>query len=104
MFKGKSIKSVKYQMLHYMVQEKNIKIYVVLVQQQQNGFDCGVYAITFMVSFVNKKDLTSISFDENCFVGSFIWLLQTRKANNISKCKGKCEKEYCKIDLLWVNL
>ena len=34
------------------------------VQQQQNGFDCGVYAIVFMVPLVYKEDLTSIPFDE----------------------------------------
>ena len=43
---------------------KNIKIDAVPVQQQQNGSDCGVYAIAFMASLVNKEDLTSISFDE----------------------------------------
>ena len=43
---------------------ENIKINIVPLQQQQNGFDCGVYAMASMVSFVNKKDLASISFDE----------------------------------------
>ena len=43
---------------------ENIKIDIVPVQQQQNGFDCGVYAMAFMVSFVNKEDLASTSFDE----------------------------------------
>ena len=51
-------------MLYNTVQGGNIKIDVVLVQQQQNGFDCGIYVIAFMVSLVSKKDLTSISFDE----------------------------------------
>ena len=37
----------------------NIKIDFVPVQQQQNGFDCGVYVIAFMVSLVNKEYLTS---------------------------------------------
>ena len=37
---------------------------VALVLQQQKGFDCGVYAIAFMVFLNNKEDLTSISFDE----------------------------------------
>ena len=44
--------------------EENIKVDVISVQQQQNWFDFGVYAIAFMVSLVNKKDLTSTSFDE----------------------------------------
>ena len=46
------------------VKGKNVKIHVVPVQQQQTGFECGVYALAFMVSFVNKKDFTSISFNE----------------------------------------
>ena len=51
-------------MLYNAIQGKNIKIDIVPVQQQQNGFDCGVNAIAFMVSLVNKEDLASISFDE----------------------------------------
>ena len=43
---------------------KILKLTFVRVQQQQNRFDCGAYAIAFMVSLINKKDLTSISFDE----------------------------------------
>ena len=43
---------------------ENIKIDIVPVQQQQDEFDYGVYAMAFMVSFVNKEDLASISFDE----------------------------------------
>ena len=53
MFKDQSIKSVKNQMLYNMVHGLR---------------DFGVYAITFMVSFVIKKDLTSISFD-----GKLLW-------------------------------
>ena len=34
------------------------------IQQQQNGLDCSVFAITFMLYLVNKKDLTNISLDE----------------------------------------
>ena len=51
-------------MLYNTIQGENIKIDVVAVQQQQNKFDCGIYAIAFMVSLVNKKDLTSIPIDE----------------------------------------
>ena len=43
---------------------ENIKIDIVPVQQQQNWFDCGVYAMAFKLSFVNKEDLANISFDE----------------------------------------
>ena len=53
MFKDQSIKSVKNQMLYNMVHGLR---------------DFGVYAITFMVSFVIKKDLTSI-----CFDGKLLW-------------------------------
>ena len=85
MFKGKLTESVKNQICCItQFKGENIKIDIVPVQQQQNGFDCGVYVIVFMVSLVNKEDLASISFDEK----------------NISKCEGKCEKEYCKINLL----
>ena len=59
-------------MLYNTIQGKNIKIDIVPVQQQQNGFDCGVCAIAFMVSLVNKEDLASIFFDEKKIVGSFI--------------------------------
>ena len=63
--KGKVIESVKNQICCITrFKGKNIKIDVVPVQQQQNGFDCGVYAIAFMVSLINKEDLTSITFDE----------------------------------------
>ena len=51
MFKGKLTESVKNQI--YCITRykgKNIKIDVMPVQQQQNGFDCGVYAIGIMVS------------------------------------------------------
>ena len=51
-------------MLYNAIQGENIKIDIVPVQQQQNGFDCGVNAIAFMVSLVNKEDLASISIDE----------------------------------------
>ena len=65
MFKGKLTESEKNQICCITrFKGKNIKIDVVPVQQQQNGFDCGVYAIAFVVSLVNKKDLTSVSFDE----------------------------------------
>ena len=47
-------------MLHKRFKGKNLKIYVVSVQQQQKGLDCGVFAIAFMASLVNKKDLTSM--------------------------------------------
>ena len=64
-------------MLYNTVKRKNIKIDFVPVQQQQNGFDCGVYAIAFMVSFVNKEDLTSISFNEkSCGI---IYMIATNK-------------------------
>ena len=64
-FKSKLNESVKNQICCItQFKGKNIKIDVVPVQQQQNGFDCGFYAIASMVSLVNKEDLTSISFDE----------------------------------------
>ena len=49
-------------MLHNVVQGGNSKMDIVPVQQQQNGFDCRVYAITFIIFLVNKKDLLSIFF------------------------------------------
>ena len=65
MFEGKLTESVKNQICCITrFKEKKLKIDVVPVQQQQNVFDCGVYANAFMVSLVNKKDLTSISFNE----------------------------------------
>ena len=65
MFKGKLTECVKNQICCIIqIKVKNIIIDLVPVQQQQNRFDCGVYAITFMVSLANKEDLTSISFDE----------------------------------------
>ena len=56
---------------------ENIKIDFVPVQQQQNGFDYGVYAIVFMVSLVNKEDLTSISFNEKSC--RMIYMITTNK-------------------------
>ena len=77
MFKGKLTESVKNQICCITrFKGKNIKIDIVPIQQQQNGFDCGVYAIAFMVSLVNKEDLASISFDEK----------------NISKCKPSAKE------------
>ena len=65
MFKGKLTESVKNQICCItQFKGENIKIDIVAVQQQQYKFDCGVYAIAFMVSLVNKKDLTSIPIDE----------------------------------------
>ena len=58
-------------MLYTRFKWENVKIDIVPIQQQQNGFDCGVYPIAFMVPLVNKEDLASISFDKNV-AGSFI--------------------------------
>ena len=55
----------------YNIKGKNVKIDIVPIQQRQNGFDCGVYPIAFMVSLINKEDLASISFDK-IVAGSFI--------------------------------
>ena len=65
MFEGKLTKSLKNQICcKTQFKEGNIKIDVVPVRQEQNGFHCCAYAIGFMVFLVNKKDLTSKSFDE----------------------------------------
>ena len=72
MFKGKLTESVKNQICCITrFKGENVKIDIVPVQQQQNGFDCDVYPIAFMVSLVNKEDLASISFDKKV-AGSFI--------------------------------
>ena len=78
MFKGKLTESVKNQICCITrFKGENIRIDVVAIQQQQNKFDCGVYAIAFMVSLVNKKDLTSIPIDKkSCHI---IYMIATNK-------------------------
>ena len=62
-FKGKLTESVKNQICCITrFKGKNIKIDIVPVQKQQNGFQCGVYAIAFTTFLIKKEDLTSISF------------------------------------------
>lgn len=64
-FKGKLTKSVKNEICCITrFKGENIKIDIVPVQQQQNGFQCGAYAIEFTVFLIKKEDLTSISFYE----------------------------------------
>ena len=78
MLKGKLTESVKNQTCCITrFKGKKIKIDVVLVQQQQNGFDYGAYTIAFMTSLVNKKELTSISFDEKKL--GIIYMIATSK-------------------------
>ena len=63
MFECKLTESVKNQICCITwFKGENSKMDIVPVQQQQNGFDCRVYAITFMIFLVNKKDLLSIFF------------------------------------------
>ena len=84
-FKGKLTKSVKNEICCITrFKGENIKIDIVPVQQQQNGFQCGAYAIEFTVFLIKKEDLTSISFyEKSC---DFIYMIAT-----ISKWKKNVE-------------
>ena len=82
------------------------------VQQQQNGFDCGVYAIAFMVSFVNKEDLASISFDEkelgdhlyDCYKqGRLIPFLSAKKNVRRNTVKSISFELFCSCRIPWAK-
>lgn len=63
MFEGKLTESVKNQICcTTWFKEGNIKIDVVPVRQQENRFECGVYAIVLMTFVVNEEILQAYLF------------------------------------------
>ena len=114
LFRGRISKKVKQQMCSILHSEKNcLKIKVLPVQQQTNGVDCWIYALAFILHYVqNKRYPLDVTFDQTVMRHHLLRALSANRLEEfpriVNKHGRKCiQKEFelqlhCNCRMCWV--
>ena len=113
-FRGRISDKVKQQICSILHSEKNcLRIKVLPVQQQTNGVDCGIYALAFILYYVQNKNYPlDVTFDQGVMRHHLLRALSANRLEEfpevINKHGRKCiQKEfelqlYCNWRMCWV--